>query len=137
MMKDLPTDEEMEEARKRYLETQKSYAISLRYDPRKDVFVLVMRAGAMLLIPRIAIEELCDVPSSDIGNIVLDQDGCSIRYAPFDVDISVPGLVCAVTGAYVWHECGEGGQTPEKATVSSANKRKHGGPRKDRSTVSA
>jgi hypothetical protein len=136
-MKDLFSDEAIEESRKRYLETQRSYAMSMRYVPRRDAFVFVMRAGATISIPRIAIKDLRDVPSSDIENVVLDEDGGSIRYAPLDIDISVPGLVRNATGAADWLKRATGSKTPAKATSSRLNGRKGGRPRKDRATVAA
>jgi hypothetical protein len=134
-MKDLFSDEAIEESRKRYLETQKSYAMSMRYVPRRDAFIFVMRAGATISIPRIAIQDLKDVPSDDIGNVTLEQDGGSIRYAPLDIDISVPGLVRDVTGAAVWLKRAVSSQTPAKAEAARRNGRMGGRPRKERTPV--
>lgn len=43
--------------------------------------------------------KLKDVGSEELEKVFLEHDGGSIRYAPLDIDISVPGIVCDVTGA--------------------------------------
>lgn len=136
-MKDMFSDEAIAEARKRGLETQKSYAVSMRYVPARDAFVFRMREGATVSIPRILITDLRDVPSSELEKVALSKSGGSIRYAPLDIDISVPGLIRIATGAADWLDRGRATKTPAKATASRLNGRKGGRPRKDRVTVAA
>jgi hypothetical protein len=96
------TDEAIEEASKHYSEIQRGYAVSLHYNRKQDAFVLTMRAGSKVVIPRIMIEEFRDVKSSELEKIVLDDTGGAICYEPFDMHISVPGLVSEVTGVAGW-----------------------------------
>lgn len=129
-MKDLPTDEEMEAGRQRYLEEQRGYAVSLSYDRKEDTFVLALRSGSRLSIPRIAIEELRDVPSAELEKVVLSREGGAVCYAPFGIAISVPGLVRDATGAADWLARGGSRKTPVKARASRVNGKKGGRPRK-------
>jgi hypothetical protein len=129
-MNDWPTKEDREEANKRYLEIQRGYAVSLRYDRRQDAFILALRAGSKLTIPRIAIEELRDVKSSELDNVVLDDEGGAVCYEPFDIHISVPGLVRDMTGAADWLSRGGSSKTAAKLNAARTNGRKGGRPRK-------
>lgn len=55
---DWPTDAEMQEGRQRYLITQRTHAVSMRYDRNEDAFVLRMRAGGRLSVPRVLLHEV-------------------------------------------------------------------------------
>lgn len=136
-MKDLPTDEEMEAGRARYREEQRGYAVSLRYDRNDDAFILALRSGSRLAIPRIAIEELRDVPSAELENVVLSPEGGAVCYAPFDIHISVPGLVRDVTGAADWLARGGSTKTPAKAQAARENGAKGGRPVEKTVTIEA
>jgi hypothetical protein len=101
-MKDLPTDAEMQAANERFREAQRGYALSLHYDREADAFMLGLRSGLRLTIPRIAIEELRDATSTELEQVILSPSGGGIRCEPLDIDISVPGLVRDLTGAAEW-----------------------------------
>lgn len=129
-MKDLPTDEEMEAGRERYREEQRGYAVSLRYDRKEDAFILALRSGARLTIPRIAIEELRDATIAELERVALSPSGGGIRCEPLDIDISVPGLVRDVTGAADWLARGGSTKTPAKGRAARKNGAKGGRPKK-------
>ena len=123
------TDEAIEEASKHYSEIQRGYAVSLRYDRKQDAFILALRAGSKITIPRIAIEVLRDVKSSELDNVVLDDEGGAICYEPFDIHISVPGLVRDMTGAADWLARGGSSKTAAKLNAARTNGRKGGRPK--------
>jgi Protein of unknown function (DUF2442) len=129
-MKDLPTDAEMEAGAARFRETQRGYALSFHYDRDADAFILGLRSGSRLTIPRIALEELRDATSAELDQVVLSHSGGTIRCEPLDIDTSVPGLVRDVTGAADWLARGGSRKTPTKARASRVNGKKGGRPHK-------
>jgi len=129
-MKALPTDAEMQAANERFRQAQRSYALSLHYDRESDVFVLGLRSGARLTIPRIAIEELRDATSAELEHVTLTASGGGIRCEPLDLDISVPGLVRDMTGSADWLARGGSRKTPAKTRAARKNGVKGGRPRK-------
>lgn len=129
-MKDLPTDEEMLIGAERFRETQRGYALSLHYDREADAFIIGLRTGVRLTIPRIAVEELRDLTNAELEQVVLTPSGGGIRYAPLDLDISVPGLVRDMTGAADWLARGGSTKTPAKVQAARKNGAKGGRPKK-------
>jgi hypothetical protein len=129
-MKDLPTDAEMEASAECFREAQRGYALTLRYDREADAFVLTLRTGSRLTIPRIALEELRDATNAQLEQVVLSRSGGSIHCAPLDIDISVPGLVRDMTGAADWLARGGSTKTPAKVQAARKNGAKGGRPKK-------
>lgn len=129
-MKNLPTDAEMAAGHARYREEQRGYAVSLRYDRNDDTFLLALRSGSRLTIPRSAIAELRDVSTEGIESVILSPEGGAVCYAPLDIAISVPGLVREMTGATGWLSRGGSTKTPAKAQAARKNGAKGGRPKK-------
>ena len=100
------TDAEIEESRRRRRESGPK-ARSVRYIEKTDQLLLVLDAAVILLIPRALVEQFDNLSTKDLAQLVVLQGGSAIGHDDGDLQISVPQLVCEVTGAGAWMTSGD------------------------------
>jgi len=103
---------------------------ALTYRPARDVVVLELVNGVKLEIPRSAIGEIANLPSSKLKEMCLNRFGTAIEIRSIDMDISVSGLTRDLIGV-TWASRGGRARSPAKAAASRRNGRKGGRPRKN------
>ncbi len=74
------------------------YAVSVQYVALRDEVVLRLDTRVTMVIPRDAIDELREVPQSQLKRIELMGDGDAVAVHAADVHISVEGLVRDMIG---------------------------------------
>ncbi len=113
-------------------------ASAVRYDESKDTFVLSLRDGVVLLIPRTRIPGLTGDNSGAFARVELDDDGEYLCWSELDVDHAVPILVAAVLGIRTVQENARRAGSVKSAAKTMAvreNGRKGGRPRKKTKTA--
>ncbi len=131
------TDEDIRAARERGRQEHAKmlWAVSARYDKRRDQIVVGLANGAEFSFPPAFSERLKDAPPSVLSNIEILGAGTGLHWPQVDEDLYVPALLQGVFGTKIWMASlmgKSGGQARTKAKAAAARKNgKRGGrPRK-------
>jgi hypothetical protein len=115
-------------------------AIAVRYSRSQDAFVIELRSGIGLIIPRRLLQGLADAKPADAARVTIVDKGAVLHWATLDVDLTIPGLVRGMFGTKTWmSELGRIGglqKSPARAAASRANGR-HGGRPKEKTAADA
>jgi hypothetical protein len=109
-------------------------AIQVRYSRARDAFVITLRNGIELLIPRRLLQGLSEATSADASRVVIVDKGAGLHWPTLDIDLTVPGLVSGIFGSKAWmSELGRAGgrqRSAARAAASRTNGQRGGRPRK-------
>jgi hypothetical protein len=108
------------------------------YAPKRDVITLRLSTGALVEIPRRAVEELRNLEQEQLHALRPDNAGMTLSLRDLDIDIYLPGLLSEVLGIKPGAVLGRKGGTrrsPAKRRASRRNGRRGGRPKKKRDRV--
>ena len=103
------------------------------YATKRDVIVLHLSTGALVEIPRLAVEELRDLSQGQLRALRPDNAGVTLSQRDLDIDIYLPGLLSEMLGVKPGAILGQKGGTsrsPAKRRASRRNGRRGGRPKK-------
>ncbi len=115
---------------------QPNEAIAVRYSKASDAFVMTLRSGLVMHIPKHMIEELDNVPSGSpiLSRVIILGRGFALAWDDIDESVKVADLIAnALSQAPTASQMGKRGgsvRTDKKAASSRENGRKGGRPRK-------
>jgi hypothetical protein len=109
-------------------------ASAVRYSRARDAFVIELRNGVELLIPRRLLQGLNESNPAEASRVVMVDKGAGLRWPALDVDLTVAGLASGIFGTKMWmSELGRAGgrqRSAARAAASRANGQHGGRPRK-------
>ena len=103
------------------------------YAPSRDVVSLHLSTGALVEIPRAAIEELRNLDVSELRTLKADNAGMTLSQRDLDIDIFLPGLLAEAFALNVSAMLGKKGgakTSAAKQRASKENGRRGGRPKK-------
>jgi hypothetical protein len=103
---------------------------SIRYDPTNRQFILVMKSGVTLSIPRSHIDELNEVASDALKDVRVGGGGDVIEFSDLDIHIYAPGLLRDIFGLNVGQRNGGRSRSTAKIAAARANGAAGGRPTK-------
>ena len=77
-------------------------ATSVRYVPSEDLFLLVLKSGARIAIPREDLQDVADASRDDAADVTLEMLNSAVHWEKLDVDFSVKGLADGLRGNEYW-----------------------------------
>lgn len=79
-------------------------ATAVRYVASEDIFIVVLRSGRRLVIPREDLQRVADASVGAAANVMLENFGSSLHWPELDEDFSVVGLYEGRLGNEHWME---------------------------------
>jgi hypothetical protein len=92
-------DRALAEARDFYPDEQ---ALSVRYLPEQDLYIIVLKSGVRITIPREDLQHVADATPQEAADVVLDMLDSAVWWRTLDVAFSVKGLADGVRGNESW-----------------------------------
>lgn len=92
-------DRALAEARDFYPDEQ---ATSVRYLQPHDLYVIVLKSGVRLSIPREDLQHVADATPEEAADVVLDMLDSAVWWRKIDVAFSVKGLADGLRGNEQW-----------------------------------
>jgi len=109
-------------------------ASTIRYSRTRSTFVIELRNGISIAIPRRLLQGVAEASPADAARVTLVDRGAALHWPTLDVDLSIAGLVRGIFGSKMWmSELGRAGglkRSEARAQASRANGRRGGRPRK-------
>ncbi len=113
---------------------QPNDAVKIRYSKATDMFVLSLRSGLILQVPRSMIEELHNVDPLACSHVQILGPGTGIAWDDVDIAVKTSTLIARVLSqgysAATMGARGGSAKTANKATSARENGRKGGRPKK-------
>ena len=102
-----PLDDETERSIDRALAEARDFyddevATSVRYLPEGDLFLLVLKSGQRVAIPREELQDVAEASVEDAADVSLDMLNSAVHWEKLDVDFSVKGLADGGRGNQHW-----------------------------------
>lgn len=117
-------------AKKRGAEKLRRRPVALAYSPRADTLNITMPSGALVIIPRMWIWEIAELPKSAVKHIYLNKWRDAFHIDEHDVQISALGVLRhAVMGEDPYARAGSS-RSPAKVRAARLNGAKGGRPKK-------
>ena len=77
-------------------------ATSVRYVASGDLFLLVLKSGRRIAIPREDLQDVADASREDAAEVRLEMLNSAVHWEKLDVDFSVKGLADGLRGGERW-----------------------------------
>ena len=126
----VPTDAEIEAARRLATEERPKSAVAAKYDKASDEVVLRHYCGATVHIPRKLFPHIETALPRELADIELTPTGTGIRFPALDADYSVPGLLRTIFGLSEGNRRAGATRSSARAAASRKNGKKGGRPKK-------
>lgn len=111
------------------------YAVSARYDKRRDKITVELNTGLEVAFAPKAVEGLERAAARDLATIEISPAGLGLHFPRLDADLYLPDLLEGMMGSRHWMakrlgQAGGQARSPAKAAASRANGTLGGRPRK-------
>lgn len=106
----------------------------VQYSRARDAFVITLRNGVVLHIPRRLLQGVSDATPAQAARFIILGKGFGLHWPDLDADLTIPGLAAGIFGTKAWmSELGRAGgrkKSPARAAASRVNGKQGGRPRK-------
>jgi len=103
------------------------------YAPKRDVITLQLSTGALIEIPRLAVNELRNLNRGQLRALKPDNAGVTLSQRDLEIDIYLPGLLSEMLGikpGAILGRKGGGSRSSAKQRAARRNGRRGGRPKK-------
>jgi hypothetical protein len=77
-------------------------ASSVEYLRERNLYLLVLRSGRRVAIPREELQQVCDASEEEAADVNLGPLDSSVHWEKLDIDFSVKGLADGLRGGERW-----------------------------------
>jgi Protein of unknown function (DUF2442) len=126
----VPSDAEIEGARRLAIAERPKSAVAASYDQATDEVVLAHYCGATVRIPRKLFPHIESARPADLVHVELTPAGTAIRFPLLDADYSVPGMLRRIFGLNEDNRRAGATKSSARAAASRKNGKKGGRPKK-------